>query len=112
MLQAQAAPMIGHREKEYSALQLEVTPKLQKLLYTTQRVYLYASSSTGAMEGTVRQASTKRMLNTACGAFSKRWHDITKDNGSLKFAEVAPGQAVTQSWWTSGWSGRQTPLRW
>jgi len=96
MLQAQAVPMIGHREKEYSALQLEVTPKLQKLLYTTQRVYLYASSSTGAMEGTVRQASVKRMLNTACGAFSKRWHDITKDNGiACDLQEVAPGQAVT-----------------
>ncbi|HSR32794.1 MAG TPA: alanine--glyoxylate aminotransferase family protein, partial [Anaerolineae bacterium] len=51
ILQAQAAPMIGHRAKEYSDLQAEVTPKLQKLLYTEQRVYLYASSSSGVMEG-------------------------------------------------------------
>jgi aspartate aminotransferase-like enzyme len=38
ILQAQAVPMIGHRAKEYSDLQLEVTPKLQQLLYTQQRV--------------------------------------------------------------------------
>ena len=38
ILEAQAAPMIGHRSKEYSALQAEVTPKLQKLLFTEQRV--------------------------------------------------------------------------
>ncbi len=96
ILQAQAAPMLGHREKEYSALQNEVTPKLQKLLYTSQRVYLYACSSTGMMEGSVRQASTKRVLNTACGAFSKRWHDITKQNGLAgDLLEVPLGQAVT-----------------
>jgi len=95
ILQAQAVPMIGHREKEYAALQNEVTPKLQKLLYTAQRVYLYASSSTGVMEGSIRQASVKRVLNTACGAFSKRWHDITKQNGvACDLMEVAPGQAI------------------
>ena len=96
ILLAQAAPMIGHRSKEYSDLQAEVTPKLQKLLYTQQRVYLYTCSSTGVMEGSVRQASTKRVLNTICGAFSKRWHQITKANGiSCDKVEVPMGQAIT-----------------
>ena len=96
ILQAQAAPMIGHRSKEYADLQAEVTPKLQKLLYTQQRVYLYACSSTGAMEGSVRQASTKRVLNTTCGAFSKRWHQITAANGvPCDKVEVPMGQAIT-----------------
>ncbi len=96
ILQAQAAPMIGHRTPEYSALQAEVTPKLQKLLYTQQRVYLYACSSTGVMEGSVRQASTRRVLNTVCGAFSKRWHEITKENGiPCDMVEVPMGQAIT-----------------
>ncbi len=96
ILQAQAVPMIGHRTPEYSALQAEVTPKLQKLLYTSQRVYLYTSSSTGVMEGTVRQASTKKVLNTVCGAFSKRWHQITKANGiPCDKVEVPMGQAIT-----------------
>jgi aspartate aminotransferase-like enzyme len=96
ILQAQAAPMLGHRAKEYSDLQGEVTPKLQQMLYTTQRVYLFASSSTGVMEGSVRQASKKRMLVTVCGAFSKRWAEIVDDNGIPNDRlTVAPGQAVT-----------------
>jgi aspartate aminotransferase-like enzyme len=96
ILQAQAAPMIGHRASEYSDLQLEVTPKVQQLLYTRQRVYLYACSSTGAMEGSVRQASTKRVLNTVCGAFSERWHEITRENGVPCDKLEAPlGRAVT-----------------
>jgi aspartate aminotransferase-like enzyme len=96
ILQAQTAPMIGHRAKEYSDLQAAVTPKLQTLLYTQQRVYLFASSSSGVMEGSVRQASTKRVLNTVCGAFSKRWHEMTAANGvPCDKLEVELGQATT-----------------
>ncbi len=96
ILQAQTAPMIGHRSQEYSDLQAEVTPKLQQMLYTRQRVYLYTSSSTGVMEGSVRQASTKKVLNTVCGAFSKRWHQITAINGvPCDKIEVPMGQAIT-----------------
>jgi len=96
ILQAQAVPMIGHRAKEYSDLQAVVTPKLQKLLYTNQRVYMFAASSTGVMEGAVRQASTRKVLNCICGAFSKRWHEITKDNGiPCDAIEVPSGQATT-----------------
>jgi aspartate aminotransferase-like enzyme len=96
ILQAQALGMLGHRAKEYSDLQAEVTPKLQELLYTKQRVYLFASSSSGVMEGSVRQASLKRTLCTVCGAFSKRWHQITVDNGvPCDKLEVPMGQATT-----------------
>ncbi|MCK4316445.1 MAG: alanine--glyoxylate aminotransferase family protein, partial [Anaerolineae bacterium] len=96
ILQAQAVPMIGHRSKEYADLQAEVIPKLQQLLYTQQRVYLYTTSSTGVMEGSVRQASTKCVLNTVCGAFSKRWHQITAANGvPCDKVEVPMGQAIT-----------------
>jgi aspartate aminotransferase-like enzyme len=96
ILQAQTTPMIGHRSKDYSALQAEVTPKLQKLLYTQQRVYLYASSSSGVMEGSVRQASTKCVLATVCGAFSKRWHQMVVANGiPCDKLEVPMGQATT-----------------
>jgi aspartate aminotransferase-like enzyme len=96
ILDAQAVGMIGHRAKEYSDLQAAVTPKLQELLYTKQRVYLYASSSSGVMEGSVRQASNKRVLCTICGAFSKRWYQITVDNGvPCDKVDVPMGQAVT-----------------
>jgi aspartate aminotransferase-like enzyme len=96
ILQAQTAPMLGHRSQEYADLQAAVTPKLQEMLYTTQRVYLYASSSSGVMEGSVRQASTQKVLNTVCGAFSKRWHQMTIANGiACDKLEVPMGQAIT-----------------
>jgi aspartate aminotransferase-like enzyme len=48
------------------------------------------------MEGSVRQASIKGVLNTACGAFSKRWHQITAANGIRgEKIEVPMGQAIT-----------------
>jgi aspartate aminotransferase-like enzyme len=96
ILQAQAAPMIGHRATEYADLQKEVTPRLQEMLYTTQRVFLFTSSSTGVMEGAVRQCSTQKVLNTICGAFSKRWYEITASNGiPCDKVQVPMGQAVT-----------------
>jgi aspartate aminotransferase-like enzyme len=96
ILQAQATPMIGHRSGEYSTLQANVTPKLQKMLYTDSHVYLFASSSTGVMEGAIRQASKTKILNTVCGAFSKRWHQMTVANGvACDKIEVPMGQAIT-----------------
>ena len=96
ILQAQAAPMLGHRAKEYADLQAVVTANLQKLLYTQQRVYLFASSSTGVMEGSIRQASHSKILNTVCGAFSSRWHKMTAANGvPCDKVQVPMGQAIT-----------------
>ncbi len=81
ILHAQAAPMLGHRSKEYADLQAEVTPKLQELLYTEQPVFIYTSSGTGVMEGSIRQTVRKRALITVCGAFSERWYNIAVANG-------------------------------
>jgi aspartate aminotransferase-like enzyme len=95
ILQAQTAPMIGHRAPEYAELQRSVTPKLQRMLYTDQRVFLFGSSSTGVMEGAVRQCSLRRVLNTVCGAFSQRWHTITVSNGIDCDDETVPmGKAI------------------
>jgi aspartate aminotransferase-like enzyme len=96
VLEAQAAPMLHHRSSEYSELQREVTEKLQRLLYTEQRVYLVTSSSTGVMEGSIRQATNKKILSTVCGAFSKRWHQICVANGvPCEPVDVEWGQAIT-----------------
>jgi len=96
ILEAQAEPMIGHRAPEYAELQKRVTAKLQQMLYTEERVFLFASSSTGIMEGAVRQCSTRKILNTVCGAFSERWHEITASNGiPCDTVTVPMGQAIT-----------------
>ena len=96
VLNAQAAPMIGHRSKDYSDLQGEVRPKLQKLLYTEQPVFIYASSGTGLMEGSIRQAVNKRALVTVCGAFSDRWYKVAEANGiPVDRVDVEWGQGIT-----------------
>ena len=90
-----ARPMIGHRAKEFSELLMEVTPKVQKLLYTQNHVFMSTSSSTGMMEGAVRNCVAKRCLNCVCGAFSQRWHEITLANGKeADPLEVEWGRAI------------------
>lgn len=95
ILKELARPMIGHRSKEFSELLMEVTPKVQKLLYTQNHVFMSTSSSTGMMEGAVRNCVAKRCLNCVCGAFSRRWHEITLANGKEADAlEVEWGKAI------------------
>ncbi|MEN8098789.1 MAG: alanine--glyoxylate aminotransferase family protein [Chloroflexota bacterium] len=96
ILDAMAMPMIGHRAKEYSDLHGAVVPKLQELLFTKNRIYLSSSSSTGMMEGSVRNCVKSKALMTDCGAFSKRWAQIAKANGKeVEVIKVPMGQAVT-----------------
>jgi aspartate aminotransferase-like enzyme len=95
VLEAQAAWMLGHRTKEYSDLQKACTVKAQQMLYTTQPVFLFTSSSSGVMEGAVRNCVAKKCLNTVCGEFSRRWAGITKSNGKdADILEVPAGKAV------------------
>ncbi len=81
MLEAMAMPMIGHRSKDYSALQGELVPKVQKCLYTKNHIILSTSSSTGLMEAAVRNFANKKIVACMCGAFSDRWAKIARANG-------------------------------
>ena len=78
-LLAMATPQVGHRGSEFSELYNRIQPKIQKLLYTTGPVFMVTSSATGVMEGSVRQCAHKKCINFVNGAFSDRWHEITKD---------------------------------
>lgn len=81
ILKELSTPQVHHRSPEFSELYAEIQPKLQKLLYTKNPVFLFTSSSTGAMEAAVTNLVVKRCLNLVNGAFSKRWHEITVANG-------------------------------
>src|SRR5438105_1741762 len=70
-------PMIGHRGKEFAALYAEIQPRLQRLLFTRNPVYLSTSSAWGVMEAAVRNLVNRRVLNCCCGAFSDKWHDVS-----------------------------------
>lgn len=72
--------MIGHRTPEFSELYDSVVEGLQRLMHTENRVFISTSSSTGLMEGAVRNSGSP-VLNLVNGAFGKRWHNITVKNG-------------------------------
>jgi aspartate aminotransferase-like enzyme len=96
ILQAMATPMVGHRMPEYAELHKRVTDRLKKLLATESRVFLSTSSAFGAMEGAVRNLVGKRCANFCNGAFSDKWHDVTKRCGKEADAFKAEwGQPVT-----------------
>lgn len=78
---AMSAPMIGHRMPEYATLHASVTGQLQSLLNTKDPVFLATCSAFGIMEGAVRNLVQKRCANFGNGAFSTKWHDVTKRCG-------------------------------
>lgn len=94
VLQAMSTPQIHHRSKEFGELYASIQSKLQQLLYTSNPVLLLTSSSTGAMETAVINGVRKKCLNLVNGAFSQRWHQITKKNG-------IPCDAFTLDWDTA-----------
>ena len=96
ILQAMATPMIGHRMKEYAVLHREVKDRLKQLLFTDNRVFLATSSAFGVMEGAVRNLVAKRCANFCNGAFSDKWHDVTRRCGKEADAfKVEWGQPIT-----------------
>jgi len=96
VLDAMAMPMIGHRDSLYSDLHGAVVEKLKKLLSTDGRIYLSTSSSTGMMEGALRNCVQTKTLMTDCGAFSKRWTEIAEANGKeIEVIKVEMGEAIT-----------------
>ena len=96
ILQAMATPMVGHRMKEYAELHGRVKQNLKKLLFTSGRVFLATSSAFGVMEGAVRNLVAKRCANFCNGAFSDKWHDVTRRCGIEADAYKAEwGQPIT-----------------
>lgn len=96
ILEAMATPMIGHRMKEYAAIHGRIKANLKKLLFTEGRVFLSTSSAFGIMEGAVRNLVGKSCANFCNGAFSDKWHEVTKRCGKEADAFKAEwGQPVT-----------------
>ncbi len=81
ILEAMATPMIGHRSSAYATLQGECESKVKQMLYTENRVFLFTSSSTGVMEGAIRNCVGKKVLGTINGEFSRRWYEIALSCG-------------------------------
>lgn len=80
-LQAFRSPMIGHRSQAFKDLYASIQPQLQQLFYTKQLVFISTSSAWGVMEGAIRNLVARKVLNCMCGAFSDKWHDVSKRCG-------------------------------
>ena len=95
VLEKLATPMIGHRGSDYSALQGSVVGKIQKALYTNNKIIMSTSSGTGLMDAAILNFTKKRVLTTNCGAFSKRWAQNAASYGKeLDTIEVEWGKHV------------------
>jgi len=81
ILQAQAAPMLPHRSKEFEAIFRRAGEKAQQLFFTQHRVFLTASSGTGLQEAAIRNFVDKKVLSCVNGAFADRWYEVAVTNG-------------------------------
>jgi len=94
-MRAFSKPMIGHRSKDFQALNGAIQPGLQQLFYTKQPVFVSTSSAWGVMEGSIRNLVSKKVLNCMSGAFSDKWFDVAKKCGKQAEAlQVEWGQPI------------------
>src|SRR5471030_2283442 len=95
-MRAFARPMIGHRSKEFQALNADIQPKLQQVFYTNQPVFVSTSSAWGVMEAAIRNLVSKKVLSCMSGAFSDKWFDVAKKCGKqAEPLQVEWGTAIT-----------------
>ncbi len=83
-----AKPIIHHRTKEYQAIFKDVTEGLRKVFKTSNDVYTFTSSGTGAMEASIVNVLSPgdKIIVVRGGKFGERFGDIAKAYG----VEVIP----------------------
>lgn len=75
-----STPMIGHRGKDASNMQREISEKMRKLMYTSNPILLSTTSGSGLMEGSIRSLTAKRAVVFSVGAFGNRWFKMAEAN--------------------------------
>lgn len=96
VLEKMATPMIGHRSKDASTLQRNISEKMMKLMKTSNQIMLSTTSGTGLMEGAIRSCTRKRAAVFSVGSFGKRWHELAEGNNvPADLFESVPGQPST-----------------
>lgn len=102
VLEKMATPMIGHRSKDASTLQRNISEKMMKLMYTENQILLSTSSGSGLMEGAIRSCTRKKAAVFSIGAFGSRWYDMAISNNvpadrfSVDFGEVTAPDMVDE----------------
>ena len=91
VLEQMATPMIGHRTKDASQLQRDISELAMKMFYTNNQILLSTTSGSGLMEGAIRSCTRKRAAVFAIGAFGDRWFKMAKDNN-------VPADKIPSEW--------------
>jgi len=92
---AMTKPMVGHRSAGFRELYLKLAEGLPKVFRTAGDVMIATGSSTLIMESAVLSCVRQDVLNLTNGAFSERWHSISKAVGKAADKVSIPwGQAL------------------
>ena len=73
--------MFSHRSEEYKELHKNTVEKLKDFLETEENLFLYPSTGTGIMEGSIRSCINDKLLITTNGAFGDRYAEVANSNG-------------------------------
>ena len=97
VLLAMATPIIHHRAPVYEKVLREVRDGLKYLFQTKNEVLIFASSGTGAMEGSVTNTlcAGDKVIVVEGGKFGERWANICQAYGvKVRVFPVEWGQAI------------------
>ena len=97
ILEKSSLPLIHHRTKEYQALLERINGNLKKVFLTQYPVMTFASSGTGAMEGSITNCLSKGepVLSFSAGKWGERYRDIARAYGlDVKSFEKKYGEAI------------------
>ncbi|HLX07287.1 MAG TPA: alanine--glyoxylate aminotransferase family protein [Thermoanaerobaculia bacterium] len=93
--QAMAAPVVGHRSAGYRTFYQSIAGRLPAVLRTAGEVLTATGSSTLIMESAVISTAAASVLSLTNGAFSERWHAISRGAGKAADRLSAPwGEAI------------------
>ncbi|HKI85862.1 MAG TPA: alanine--glyoxylate aminotransferase family protein, partial [Thermoanaerobaculia bacterium] len=89
-------PLMGHRATGFRELYERVTPRLAQVFRTEGPAMLETGSATLVMESAILSTVEESVLNLTCGAFSERWHAISRACGKQADQIAVPwGEAIT-----------------
>jgi aspartate aminotransferase-like enzyme len=93
--QAMAAPVVGHRSAGFRSFYQSIAGRLPAVLRTAGEVLTATGSSTLIMESAVISTAAASVLSLTNGAFSERWHAISRGAGKAADRLSAPwGEAI------------------
>ncbi len=83
VLKESGASLVYHREAKFAELYNAVAQGLQKIMYSTGKIFLFASSGTGGMEAACTNILSRgdSPVVAVCGKFGERWQELCTTYG-------------------------------